>query len=67
MHFPLHAGTEVLLACLNGDPDRPVILGSVANPSSQSPVTSANSSQHIVRTYAGNELLMDDLADSEKI
>ena len=67
VHFPLHAGTEVLLACLNGDPDRPVILGSVANPSSQSPVTSANASQHIVRTYAGNELLMDDLADSEKI
>ena len=67
VHFPLHAGTEVLLACLNGDPDRPIILGSVANPSSQTPVTSANSSQHIVRTYAGNELLMDDLADSEKI
>ena len=67
MHFPLHAGTEVLVACLNGDPDRPIILGSVANPSSQSPVTSANSSQHIVRTFAGNELLMDDLENSEKI
>jgi type VI secretion system secreted protein VgrG len=67
VHFPLHAGTEVLMACLNGDPDRPIILGSVANPASQSPVTSANSSQHIVRTYAGNELLMDDMADSEKI
>ena len=67
VHFPLHAGTEVLMACLNGDPDRPIILGSVANPASQSPVTSANSSQHIVRTCAGNELLMDDMADSEKI
>jgi len=67
MHFPLHAGTEVLVACMNGDPDRPVILGSVANPSTTSPVTSANASHHTVRTFAGNELLMDDLADSEKI
>lgn len=65
MHFPLHAGTEVLLACMNGDPDRPVILGSVANPATQNPVT--NASQHTVRTFAGNELMMDDLADSEKI
>jgi type VI secretion system secreted protein VgrG len=67
MHFPLHAGTEVLIACMNGDPDRPIILGSVANPATQSPVTSANASHHTVRTYAGNELTMDDLADSEKI
>ena len=67
VHFPLHAGTEVLVACMNGDPDRPVILGSVANPATQSPVTSANASQHTVRTFAGNELTMDDLADSEKI
>jgi type VI secretion system secreted protein VgrG len=67
MHFPLHAGTEVIVACMNGDPDRPVILGSVANPATQSPVTSANSSQHTVRTFGGNELTMDDLSDSEKI
>jgi type VI secretion system secreted protein VgrG len=67
MHFPLHAGTEVLVACMNGDPDRPVILGSVANPATQSPVTSANASQHTVRTFGGNELTMDDLSDSEKI
>jgi len=67
MHFPLHAGTEVLVACMNGDPDRPVILGSVTNPATMSPVTSANASQHTVRTFAGNELTMDDLSDSEKI
>jgi len=67
MHFPLHAGTEVLVACMNGDPDRPVILGAVSNPASRSPVTSANASQHLMRTAAGNELLLDDLEDSEKI
>ena len=32
-----------------------------------SPDTSANASQHIMRTAAGNELLLDDMADSEKI
>ncbi|MDO8990617.1 MAG: type VI secretion system tip protein TssI/VgrG [Sideroxyarcus sp.] len=67
MHFPLHAGTEVIIACMNGDPDRPIILGAMTNPATTSPVTSANASHHTVRTFAGNELLMDDLADSEKI
>ncbi|MDO8988591.1 MAG: phage baseplate assembly protein V, partial [Sideroxyarcus sp.] len=67
MHFPLHAGTEVIIACMNGDPDRPVILGAIANPATTSPVTSANASHLTVRTFAGNELTMDDLADSEKI
>jgi type VI secretion system secreted protein VgrG len=67
MHFPLHAGTEVVIACMNGDPDRPVILGAMPNPATTSPVTSANASQHTVRTFGGNELTMDDLSDSEKI
>jgi type VI secretion system secreted protein VgrG len=67
MHFPLHAGTEVIVACMNGDPDRPVILGAITNPATTSPVTSANASHNTVRTFSGNELLMDDLADSEKI
>lgn len=67
VHFPLLAGTEVLLACMNGDPDRPVILGSIANPASQSPVTSLNASQHIVRTAAGNEIMMEDQQGNEKI
>jgi len=67
MHFPLHAGTEVLVGYTNGDPDRPVILGAMPNPITTSPVTSANASQHTVRTFGGNELTMDDLSDSEKI
>lgn len=50
MHFPLHIGTEVLLAHLGGDPDRPVIVGAVPNPATVSPVTSANATQSIVRT-----------------
>jgi type VI secretion system secreted protein VgrG len=67
VHFPLHAGTEVMIICLHGDPDRPIIMGGVSNPATRSPVTSANASEHIIRTFAGNELLMDDLENSEKI
>ncbi|MDX1804793.1 MAG: type VI secretion system tip protein TssI/VgrG [Alcanivorax sp.] len=67
MHLPLHAGTEVLLSCVNGDIDRPVILGALSNPNTPSPVTGANPSQHILRTRSGNELLMEDRAGEERI
>lgn len=39
MHFPLRKGTEVLLAFIDGDPDRPVIAGAVPNPETPSVVT----------------------------
>lgn len=32
MHYPLHAGTEVLLAFVDGDPDRPIIIHAMENP-----------------------------------
>uniref|UniRef100_UPI00272E43BD type VI secretion system Vgr family protein n=1 Tax=Geoalkalibacter sp. TaxID=3041440 RepID=UPI00272E43BD len=55
-HFPLHAGTEVVISCVNGDLDRPVILGALPNPDTPTPVTSANRTQNILRTWGGNEL-----------
>ncbi len=60
MHFPLHKGTEVLYTCINGDINRPILLGVAPNPDTSSPVTSKNSSQNILRTWGNNELLMDD-------
>ena len=42
MHFPLHKGAEVLLTFVDGDPDRPIISGSVPNPDTMSPVTGGN-------------------------
>lgn len=65
-HFPLHAGTEVVISCINGDLDRPVILGALPNPDTPTPVTSANRTQNILRTWGGNELLMDDRTGREK-
>jgi len=41
-HLPLKAETEVLISCVNGDPDRPIIIGAVPNAQSPSPVNTAN-------------------------
>jgi uncharacterized protein involved in type VI secretion and phage assembly len=66
-HYPLHGGTEVALGHHNGDPDRPFILGALPNPNTPSPVNADNPSQHILRTWGGNELLFEDRAGQERI
>lgn len=60
MHFPLLVGTEVLLAYVDGDPDRPVIVGAMPNALLLSPVTSANATQSIIRSTTGITVLFDD-------
>lgn len=59
-HFPLHVGTEVAIAHVNGDPDRPVIIGSVPNPETLTPVVSDNATQSIIRTRAGIHVEFED-------
>lgn len=66
-HAPLQDDAEVLLSCLNGDPNQPIIVGTLPNPDNRSPVTSANRTQNIIRTQSGNELCMDDKKDHEAI
>jgi len=61
MHFPLHKGVEVLLTFIDGDPDRPIIAGSVPNPETGSPVTSSNHTQHMISTRYGHNFIMDDI------
>ena len=53
MHFTLHIGTEVLLAHIDGDPDRPVIVGAVSNDAKQSPVTNREPTRSAIRTRSG--------------
>jgi type VI secretion system secreted protein VgrG len=60
IHFPLHMGTEVLVAHLDGDPDRPVILGSVPNPSTRSPIVLDEATRSRIRTRSGIELEFED-------
>lgn len=67
MHFPLHRGTEVLLTFVDGDPDRPIIAGSVPNPENASPVNTANQTQSMIRTGGGNQLRLEDNAGGQQI
>lgn len=53
MHMPLHIGTEVAIAHIDGDPDRPIILGSVPNTETVSPVVDAEATKNRIRTRSG--------------
>jgi len=67
MHFPNHADTEMIVAFENGDIDRPVAMGTAPNPSNTSPSVSENKMENILRTHAGNQLIMDDTIDETKV
>lgn len=67
MHFPLHKGTEVMLTFIDGDPDRPIIAGTVPNPETGSPVTGANQTQSMIRTAGGNQIRIEDAAGGQQI
>ncbi|APR88538.1 VgrG protein [Minicystis rosea] len=67
MHFPLRAGTEVLVGFVEGDPDRPLIVGAVPNPITPSPVELANATQNVLRTGSGNEMVIDDTVGEERV
>lgn len=60
MHFPLHTGTEIAVGFADGDPDRPMGLGSVPNPAKGSPVSSKNKSQNVMKSHSGNQVCLED-------
>jgi type VI secretion system VgrG family protein len=67
MHFPLRPGIEVLVAYVNGDPDRPVIVGTAPNPVTTSPVVQQNQTQNVLRTGSANEMVIEDEHGIERI
>jgi type VI secretion system VgrG family protein len=67
MHFPLRPGIEVLVAYVNGDPDRPIIVGTAPNPVTSSPVIQQNQTQNVLRTGSNNEMVIEDEHGSERI
>ena len=67
MHFPLRKGTEVLVAFLGGDPDRPVILGAVPNAVTPSVVTKSNHTQNRLFTGGGTTLEIEDKAGGQYV
>ncbi len=52
-HFPLKPGIEVAIGFIDGDPDRPLIVGAVPNPIKPSPVTNENPGVHRMKTSTG--------------
>lgn len=60
MHFPLLKETEVMIGWLDGDPDRPLILGAVPNAQTVGPVSRANHTENKLRTASGIALVMND-------
>ncbi len=67
MHFPLLKGTEVLLSYVEGDIDRPIIVGAVYNANNENPVNSGNKVQNVIKTKGGNRIVLDDTEGKESI
>ena len=62
MHFPLRAGTRVLLAFIGGDPDRPFISGTIDDSGDQqSIVTADNQTNSMIKTASGNKIEIEDM------
>jgi type VI secretion system secreted protein VgrG len=66
MHFPSHEGAEMVLAHVDGNPDRPLGLATIPNGNTLPPVVSTNQQQNIIRTAGGNELLLDDTDSKQR-
>ncbi|CAM2178098.1 type VI secretion system secreted protein VgrG [Paraburkholderia sacchari] len=67
MHFPLHKDAEVLLSFIDGDPDQPVIVGSLPNSENPSMVTQDIAQANRISTAGGNQLYMGDGEGKEVI
>jgi type VI secretion system VgrG family protein len=60
MHFPLPPGTTVVIACINGDPDRPVIVGALPHSMQASVVGSAENWVNRIVSRTGVTLTLGD-------
>lgn len=60
IHFPLRPGTEVVVGFVNGDVDRPLIVGAVPNPATSSPVANSELLFNRIRTATGLMLEFED-------
>lgn len=67
MHFPLLKGAEVLLIHVDGDPDRPIIVGAVFNNQHTTVVNNHNHTTNVIQTPVGNMITLDDLQGAPRI
>lgn len=66
-HFPLIAGTEVMIAFVNGDPDRPYILCAMHDSRHEDHVNLYNYQRNVLRTPANNKLRFEDRRGYEHV
>ncbi|MDB6096008.1 MAG: hypothetical protein JWM09_286 [Francisellaceae bacterium] len=66
-HYPNLANTELELGFINGDVNRPFILGSLFDGINVNMVTEKNPYEHILKTPGQNLFLMSDKRDEEQI
>ncbi|ATA18931.1 type VI secretion system secreted protein VgrG [Gibbsiella quercinecans] len=66
-HFPLIAGTQVMIAFTNGDPDRPYILCSMHDSRHEDHVNLYNYQRNVLRTPANNKLRFEDRRGYEHV
>jgi type VI secretion system secreted protein VgrG len=67
MSFPMRKGGEVLLTFIGGDPDRPVIAGSIPNAAQPSITNSDNQTNSLIQTAAGNKIEIEDKNGKNRI
>jgi type VI secretion system VgrG family protein len=60
MHFPLLKQTEVMIGWMDGDPDRPIIVGAMPNAETIGPVAKTNHTENKLRTASGIAFVMND-------
>lgn len=66
-HFPLRKGTQVMMVFLGGDPDQPLIVGSIPDPTNPSPVTKENHTQNVVMTGGRSRIEIEDQDGSQYV
>ncbi|NEX17098.1 MAG: hypothetical protein C1943_10815 [Halochromatium sp.] len=65
LHFPLLNSAEVLVAFIDGDPDRPIIAQAAHNTEQTTVINDRNAQVNAIRTAGGNQLVMGDERDKQ--
>jgi len=67
VHFPSKKNSEMILGYVDGNPDKPIGLGLLPDANAKSVSNSGNRTENVIRTWGGNELVMDDEKEKSKI
>src|SRR5690606_14704855 len=65
--FVPREGQEVLVDFINGDPDRPIVVGAMYNKDNQGPKYTSTQSGWLTQSANANELRFDDAGGAEEV